>query len=97
MSITKKALMGVAALAQAMGLAMPNAHGVSKANKLTKRKVDRLQIRRSVRTRSPEQQILHSMTNWQFNQWNRAGRPMSMEKLKHFATLPHWKKAKAAA
>ena len=44
---------------------------------------------------SPEQQIIGKMTNWQRNQWGRAGHPKDMDSLKRFAEMPHWKKARA--
>lgn len=45
---------------------------------------------------SPTQQIIGRMTNWQRNQWGRAGHPMDQASLEKFANMPHWKKAKAA-
>jgi len=52
--------------------------------------------RSKMATLSPTQQAINKMTNWQRNQWGRAGYPMTPEKLEHFANLPHWKKARAA-
>lgn len=49
-----------------------------------------------VRMHSPTQEIINKMTNWQRNQWGRAGHPMDHDSLNHFAQLPHWKKARAA-
>jgi len=40
--------------------------------------------------------LIGRMTNWQRNQWGRAGYPQDIESLKHYMTLPHWKKARAA-
>jgi len=34
---------------------------------------------------------IEAMTNWQRNQWARAGYPMDRESLGEFATRPHWK------
>jgi hypothetical protein len=39
--------------------------------------------------------LINRMTNWQRNQWGKAGNPMDIEKLKHFCTMPHHKKAGA--
>jgi hypothetical protein len=36
------------------------------------------------------------MTNWQRNQWGRAGYPSDEASLNKFASMPHWKKARAA-
>ncbi len=35
------------------------------------------------------QQHVQSMTNWQRNQWLRAGSPRTMDRLEHFANLVH--------
>lgn len=52
--------------------------------------------RSQMRTLSPTQQAIGKMTNWQRNQWGRAGHPMDEKSIKHFSELPHWKKARAA-
>jgi len=43
--------------------------------------------RRIAHRASPEQQIIATMTNWQRNQWGRAGHPMELDKIKEFANL----------
>jgi hypothetical protein len=42
---------------------------------------------------TPKQNVINRMTNWQRNQWGRAGHPMDLEKLEHFAALPHHKRS----
>lgn len=37
--------------------------------------------------------IINRMTNWQRNHWGRAGHPGELNKLRQFASLPHWRKA----
>ena len=52
--------------------------------------------RSQMATLSPTQQAISKMTNWQRNQWGRAGHPMDAASIERFATMPHWKKARAA-
>lgn len=52
--------------------------------------------RSQMRTLSPTQQAINKMTNWQRNQWGKAGHPMAPEKLEHFASLSHHKQERAA-
>ncbi len=44
-----------------------------------------------------QQDIINSMTNWQWNQWAKAAvdgkRPHALGELKRFAEMPHWKVA----
>lgn len=37
-----------------------------------------------------KQKLINQMTNWQNHQWNRAGAPRDMEKIKYYAELK-WK------
>lgn len=43
--------------------------------------------RSNLKLHSEEQQLINRMTNWQRNQWNRAGSPMGKEQLEHYAAL----------
>lgn len=43
--------------------------------------------RSNLRLHSEEQAIINRMTNWQRNQWNRAGSPMGKEQLEHYASM----------
>ncbi len=52
--------------------------------------------RSKMATLSPTQQAINKMTNWQRNQWGRAGYPMDADSIKKFSEMPHWKKARAA-
>lgn len=82
-------------LAADMGLAPVDARGVSKKNRLTARKLRKLAAKNG--TYSNEAMVRHDlinrMTNWQRNQWGKAGSPLDLDSLKRFMTMPRPEKA----
>jgi len=40
--------------------------------------------------------LVAGMTNWQLTRWQRAGSPKDLERVRHFASLEHWKSAGAS-
>ena len=77
-------------LAENMGLAPIDAHGVSKHKKMTARKLRKMAAKNG--SYSNEAMVRHDlinrMSNWQRTQWGRAGSPLDLDSLKHFMTLP---------
>ena len=46
-----------------------------------------MKIRDVLTEEEQKQKLINQMTNWQNHQWNRAGAPRDMDKIKYYAEL----------
>lgn len=69
----------------------PKMRARSEGPQVSRRQLIRRDSRAMVqdRMKTPQQKTLSRMTNWQRNQWGRAGHPMDMDSINHYASLPH--------
>lgn len=105
-SMNRGLMMAAAMMAAVMGrqahtITEPEAAETSRRSQQRRHKAYENQVIRSLNTPN---QIIDSLTNWQLCQLHKYVRDcghgsvgkVPLEKLKEFAAMPHWKKARAA-
>jgi hypothetical protein len=62
----------------------------------SRRSIEKQQRKRMIPTKEAQVRIdlINRMTNWQRNQWGKAGHSLKLSDLERFSTMPHHKKAR---